>query len=86
MFVDTDSLIMTIHDSYKVSLSPSDNFRLPKVLPDVPPVVLLDVHLEVHLEVLTYSDHIHKSYQPILGPSNLSRTRKPRKNFLLEGL
>ena len=46
MFVDTDSLIMTIHDSYKVSLSPSDNFRLPEVLPDVPPVV--------HLEVLTY--------------------------------
>ena len=78
MFVDTDSLIMTIHDSYKVSLSPSDNFRLPEVLPDVPPVV--------HLEVLTYSDNILKSYQPILGPSNLSRTRKPRKNFLLEGV
>ena len=48
---------LTIHDSYKVSLSPSDNFRLPKVLPDVPPVVLLDVHLEGHLEVLTDSDH-----------------------------
>ena len=33
----------------------SDNFRLIKVLPDVPPVVPLDLCLGVHLEVLTSS-------------------------------
>ena len=40
-------------------MSPSENFQLhevhPEVLPEVPPV--LDVHLEVHFELLTSSDY-----------------------------
>ena len=36
---------LPIPDSYYFFLSPSENFRLPEVLPDVPPVVPLDVHL-----------------------------------------
>ena len=51
-----------IPDSYYPLLSPSENSRLPKLLPDVPLVVWLNVHfevnLEVHLEVLTCSDHL----------------------------
>ena len=50
-------LILSIPDSYQLFLSPSENFRLPEVLPYAPPVVQLDVHLEVHLEVLTFPDH-----------------------------
>ncbi len=34
-----------------------DNFRLPEVLPDAPPIVPPVVILDVHLEVLTFSDH-----------------------------
>ena len=48
--------LLTIPDPYYLFLSPSENFQpyevLPKVLPEVPPVVLL----VVHLEVLTSSD------------------------------
>ena len=50
-------LILSIPDSYQLFLSPSENFRLPEVLPDDPPVFLFGVHLEVRLEVLTFSDH-----------------------------
>ena len=39
-----------------ITLDVSDNFRLIKVLPDVPPVVPLDLYLGVHLRVLTSSD------------------------------
>ena len=48
---------LTIPDSYYLFLSTFENFRLPEVLPDDPPVVLLGVHLEIHLEVLTFSGH-----------------------------
>ena len=56
---------LTIFESYQPILGSSDlsrplksqEIRLFKVLPDVPPVVHLDVHLDVHLEVLTSSDH-----------------------------
>jgi len=43
----------TTFDYSAISLSPSENFSLTEVLPDVPPVVLLDVHLEV----ITFSDY-----------------------------
>ena len=52
---------LTIPDPYYPFLSPSENFQLceilPEVLPEVPLVVLLDGHLEVHFEVLTSSDY-----------------------------
>ena len=52
---------LTFPDPYYFFLSPSENFQLhgviPEVLPEVPPVVLLDVHLDVHFEGLTYSDY-----------------------------
>ena len=48
---------LTILDPYYLFLSPSEKFQLHEVLPEVPPVVLLDVHLEVHFEVLTSSDY-----------------------------
>ena len=57
VYLEVFHALLTIPDSYYPLLSPSENFRFPEVLPDVPPVVLLDVHLEVHLEVLTYSDY-----------------------------
>ena len=51
---------LTIPDPYYLYMSPSENFQLhevhPEVLPEVPPVVLLDVHLKVYFEVLPSSD------------------------------
>ena len=53
---------LTFPDPYYLFLSPSENFQLHEILPEVllevPPVVLLDVHLEVHFEFLTSSDYI----------------------------
>ena len=65
-------------------MSPSENFQLqevphevlPEVLPEAPPVVLLDVHLEV----LRSFDHT--GVIPILGPFDLSRSLKSRDNNL----
>ena len=55
-------LTLTIPDPYYLFLSPSENFQLhgilPEVLLEVPPVVLLDIHLEVNFEVLTSCDYI----------------------------
>ena len=48
---------LTTSDPYYLFLSPSENFQLHEVLPEVPPVVLLDINLGVHLEVLTSSDY-----------------------------
>ena len=48
---------LTIPDPYYLLQSTSENFQLHEVLPEVPPVVLLDIHLDVHFEGLTYSDY-----------------------------
>ena len=48
---------LTIPDPYYLFLSPSENFQLHEVLPEVLPVVLLDVHHEVHFVVLTSFDY-----------------------------
>ena len=53
---------LTIPDPYYLSLSPSENFQIHEVLPEVlfevPPVVLLVVDLELYFEFLTSYDHI----------------------------
>ena len=76
---------LTIPDPYYLFLSPSENFQLHEILPEVllevPPLVLLDVHLEVHFEVLTSSDYI-ESYQTTLSLSDLSRPLKSQEKSL----
>ena len=59
----------------------SHNFGLIKVIPDVPPVVPLDICLGVQLEVLTSTEPqtLLESYQPTLGPSDMSRPLKSQE-------